>query len=321
MQEPISSPFSRDTLAEEVVSGIDLSGRLAVITGGSTGLGKETARVLAKAGADLFVGARSAPKLEAAKTDLIQGGARHVQSCPLDLMESDSVRRFAQAVLELDRPIDILINNAGIMACPLARNSLGIESQLATNFLGHALLASLLAPQLIRAQKSRLVSLTSTAHHLSPVCFEDINFERREYEPWSAYGQSKTANILLAVKAAKHLKENGVTVTAVHPGVVVTELMRSMSEKEQAAAIKNREVHDLPEFQTIESGSATSVWAATAPALEGKGPVYLEDCKVAPLIDRPNQAYGVLPYALDPDLADQLWTKAEEMLGQSLPLA
>ena len=272
--------------------------------------------MLAKAGADVFIGARNAEKLKAAKEKLLISGASRVNSHTLDLMEPVSVTQFAHAILELGRPVDILVNNAGIMACPLARNSLGIESQFATNFLGHALLSSLLAPQLIQARSSRLVSLTSTAHHLSPVVFEDINYDKRNYHPWLAYGQSKTANVLLAVKAAKHLKHKGVTVTAVHPGVIKTELMRSMSEEEQAAAIEN-----AVELKTVESGSATSVWAATAPALEGQGPIYLEDCQVASLIDEPNNAYGVLPYALDPDPADQLWAKAEEMLGQSLPLA
>ena len=320
MQEPIASPFDRDTPAEEVISGIDLTGKLAVITGGSTGLGKETARVLGKAGADIFIGARNVAKLEAAKEQLLAGGAQRVYCCPLDLMEPDIVRQFGQAVLELDRPVEMLINNAGIMARPLARNSLGIESQFATNYLGHALLTSLLSPQLVKAGESRLVSLTSTGHHLSPVVFEDINFEKREYDPWIAYGQSKTADVLLAVKAAKHLKDKGVTVTAVHPGVIETELTRYLTEEEQTAAVENAKGTNAIEFKTIEAGSATSVWAATEPALEGKGPIYLEDCRVAPPIDQPNMNYGVLPYALDPDLADQLWVKAEEILGQTLPL-
>lgn len=320
MQESIHSPFNRDTPAEEVVAGINLSGKLAVITGGSTGLGKETARVLAKAGAAVFIGARNHAKLDAAKQELLTGGAQSVSSFTLNLMEPDSVRAFAKAVLELNRPVDMLINNAGIMTCPLARNSLGIESQFATNYLGHALLASMLAPQLIKAGKSRLVSLASSGHHLSPIVFEDINFEQREYNAWKAYGQSKTANVLLAVKAAKHLNAKGVTVTAVHPGVIETELTRYMTEDEKAAAVHNAKVSNSVKYKTIAAGSATSVWAATAPALEGKGPLYLEDCQVAPMIDTANMTYGVLPHALDSVQADQLWAKAEEILGHALPL-
>ncbi len=320
MQTPVETRFNRDTQATEVVEGINLAGKFAVVTGGSTGLGKETARVLTVAGADVFIGARDVAKLENARRELLAEAASSVYSEPLDLAEPDSVEQFANAVLDLDRPIDMLVNNAGIMACPLARSSLGIESHLAINYVGHALLVSLLAPSLVRAGKSRLVSLSSTGHHLSPVVFEDVNFDSREYEPWAAYGQSKTADVLLAVKAAKHLKDKGVTATAVHPGMIVTELLRFMSEEEQAAAVKYAGTQGLPEFKTVESGAATSVWAATAPALEGHGPVYLEDCQVAPLIDQPNSAYGVLPYALDTEFADQLWVEAEKMLGRPLPL-
>ena len=321
MQEFVHCPFAADTSAEEVVSNVDLSGILAVITGGSTGLGKETARVLAKAGADIIIGARDQKKLEAAKFELASGDARDVYSYPLDLLEPVSVRQFADSVRGLDRPIDIFICNAGIMACPMAFNSLGIESQFATNFLGHALLSSMLSPQLIRAGNSRMVSLASSAHHISPIVFDDINFKNREYKPWTAYGQSKTANVLMAVKWAKHLHDKGITATAIHPGVIETELMRTMSKEDQVQAIESTKKFNPNGFKTIEVGAATSVWAATGLDLEGCGPIYLEDCKVAPLIDRPNMASGVMPYALDPEAADKLWAIAEEMLGHPLPLS
>ncbi|MDE2930673.1 MAG: SDR family NAD(P)-dependent oxidoreductase [Chloroflexota bacterium] len=320
MQTPVNSKFDRDTPASEVVQEVDLTGKLAVITGGSTGLGKETARALGNAGADVFIGARNEEKLENARLELLGAGTKAVYSVPLDLMEPDSVEQFANAVLDLDRPVDILINNAGIMACPLSRNSLGFEAQLATNFIGHALLTSLLAPALVRAKTARLVSLSSTGHHNSPIVFEDINYESREYEPFVAYGQSKTANVLLAVQAARHLADKGVTVTAVHPGMIETELGRHFSEEEWAGLMQQTKDLDMPDFKTVESGAATSVWAATAPELEGLGPIYLEDCQVAPIVEEPNAAFGVLQYALDPDLADQLWVKAEEMLGRKLPL-
>lgn len=320
MQEAVASPFTRSTTAEEVVSGVDLSGKLAVITGGSTGLGKETARVLAKAGADIIIGARNEAKLGAAKDELASGEAKSVEGYRLDLMEPDSVRQFAQAVRETDRPIDMLINNAGIMNGPLTFNSLGIESQFATNFLGHALLSSMLSAQLIRAGRSRMVSLASSAHQLSPVIFEDINFQKREYEQWTAYGQSKTANILMAIKWAKHLNDKGVTTLAVHPGVIETELSRSMPEEEKQHSMEVTKKYNPNGFKSIETGAATSVWAATGEDLDGCGPLYLEDCKVAALISRPNLASGVMPYALDPKAADQLWAAAENMLGHSLSL-
>ena len=314
MQQAILSQFNRNTTAEEVISGVDLSGRLAVITGGSTGLGLETARVFVMAGADVLIGARRESKLQEAAEVLRAAGTANVYTQPLDLMEPESVKQFADAALKLDRPIDLLVNNAGIMACPLARNSLGIESQFATNYVGHALLTSLLSSALKAAEKSRMISLASLGHHLSPVVFEDINYESREYVPLEAYGQTKTANVLLAVKAHKHLAQHGVTAIAVHPGSILTELNRyTPKEKIEDAKAKGR-------FKTVEAGSATSVWAATEPELEGKGPIYVEDCQVAPPVDEPNLNFGVLPYALDADLADRLWAEAEKMLGQSLPL-
>lgn len=320
MQSSVSSKYDRDTTAEDVVSGVNLRGRLAVITGGSTGLGKETARVLAGAGADVFIGARSESKLEQARVDLIEAGARNVIVFPLDLMESDSVSRFAECVLKLGRPIDLLINNAGIMAGPLVRNSLGIEAQFATNYVGHALLTSLLAPALTRAKNARLISLSSVGHHITPVVMEDLNYQARHYEPFDAYGQSKTANVLLAVKVAKHLSIKGVTALAVHPGMIHTELARDVSRETMKQAQIALSVVDLPDYKTVEAGAATTVWAATATDLAGKGPLYLEDCQVAPLVQQSNSVYGVLPYALDADVADQLWARAEEMLGRSLPL-
>ena len=291
-----------------------------MITGGSTGLGKETARALAMAGVDLFLGARSEAKLEQARLDLLGGGANSVMTCQLNLLEPDSVSHFAGQVLKLGRPIDLLINNAGIMAGPLVRNSLGMEAQFATNYVGHALLTSLLAPALVKASKPRLISLSSVGHHVAPVVMEDLNYEARSYDPFNAYGQSKTANALLAVKVAKHLSARGLTALAVHPGMIHTELFRDVTRETMKQAQAALSVVDLPPYKTVEAGAATTVWAATATELEGKGPLYLEDCQVAPLVEQSNSAYGVLAYALDPDLADQLWAKAEEMLGRPLPL-
>lgn len=325
MQKPIDTQFDWRSTALEVASAANLVGKLAVITGGSTGLGKETARALASAGADLFLGARGRASLEAAKDDLAKIGPQ-VHTHVLDLMDPASVEAFAQAVLSLGRPIDILVNNAGIMACPLSRNAFGVESQLATNFLGHALLTSLLAPALVKAGRSRLVSLSSSGHHRASVDLEDLNFEARSYDRWEAYGQSKTADALLAVKVARELGGRGVTALAVHPGAIMTDLMRFLTDEERAMV--NSATPDMSPkacYKTVQTGAATSIWAATAPELDGKGPLYLEDCGVAPVIDQPDWSKGVfrsgvMRFALDPELADRLWAAGERLLDRKLPL-
>jgi len=321
MQQTVETTFDRETRAEDVVAGFDLSGKLAVVTGGSVGLGKETARALAKAGADVFLGARSAQSLAAARQELLAGGARGVHVHTLDLMDPHSVDAFAGAVLTLQRPVDILVNNAGIMACPLSRSALGIESQLATNYVGHALLSSLLAPALVKAGRARVVSLSSTGHHFSGVDFDDLNFERRPYHKWIAYGQSKTADSLLAVKLARALGSKGVTALAVHPGMILTDLGRFLTPEELKldGSTLGKDAK-LPPMKTVETGAATSVWAVTATALEGRGPLYLEDCRVAPVVDGPNYGYGVLRYALDEEAAVRLWSAAERLLDRRLPL-
>jgi NAD(P)-dependent dehydrogenase (short-subunit alcohol dehydrogenase family) len=323
MREMVETTFDRDSTAEGVAAGIDLSGKLAVVTGASAGIGRETARVLAKTGADLFITGRDAAALGDAKAAFLAAGAGVVHAHTVDLMDPDSDARCASAILALDRAVDILINNAGIMAAPLARNALGIESHLATNYLGHAQLVSLLAPALKAAGKARLISLTSTGHHWSPVIFDDLNFERRPYGKFQAYGQSKTADCLLAVKASAHLLSHGVTAPAVHPGLIVSTHLGRYLTPEDLHWLQTNQGGDMNaaiHFKSIESGAATSVWAATAPALEGAGPLYLEDCHVAPIIDEPNYFNGVMCGALDPADADRLWAEAERMLGMPLPL-
>lgn len=328
MQPNIASRFNQFSTAEEVIGDTDLTGKFVVITGGSTGIGKETARVLANAGADIFIGARSLEKLKIAREELNSTSAGKTTIAELDLMEPISADAFADAALALGRPVDLLINNAGVMAPPLMRNSLGIESQFATNYVGHAIVTSRLAPALLQAEQPRLVCLASSGHHASPVDLDDLNFEQREYQKWMAYGQSKTADVLLAVKAATALGKKGVTTLAVHPGYIITELQRYLPEEEMAAVLastaeKNKvsdEGQVRPVMKTIPQGAATSVWAATSPKLTGKGPLYLEDCKVADVIDTPNMISGVLPYALDEMLAEQLWSKTELLLGKPLPL-
>lgn len=322
VQRPVPTPFGASSTTDEVIEGIDLAGKLAVVTGGSVGLGKETARALASAGADVFLGARSLDALEQARTELQAIGAGQIGMARLDLSDAASVKHFADAVIALGRPVDLLINNAGIMACPEGRDARGNESQLSTNYLGHALLTSLLAPSLVAANDARLISLSSVGHHWSPIDFDDVNFERRDYDQWRAYGQSKTANALLARKVADALGDVGVKAFAVHPGLIVTDLGRFMTPEDRERTA--RELKDYQQFmqpfKSVASGAATTVWAATSPLLEDRDFAYLEDCKVAEIQDKPNFGFGVMRYAIDSEQAAKMWTEAEKLLGQPLPL-
>lgn len=320
-QQQVTSPFTRESSAEEIASTVDLRGKLAVITGGSAGLGFETARVLAQAGADVFIAGRRSAVVAEAAAKLAEFGVQ-VHSAAVDLMSVASVDAFADAVLALDRPVDMLIANAGIMACPLERTADGIESQFMTNVVGHAVLLSRLAGALARSSDGRFVSLSSTAHHLSPVRFDDLQFRKEPYDKWVAYGQSKTGNVLLAVKAAKELGPRGVTSLAVHPGMIQTELSRSLTDEDKQRFSgddeQSRAVAAM--FKDVPRGAATSVWAATEPALKGKGPLYLEDSRVADVIEGPNRFSGVMAYALDADSAERLWVEVEKIVGRDLPL-
>jgi NAD(P)-dependent dehydrogenase (short-subunit alcohol dehydrogenase family) len=239
----------------------------------------------------------------------------------LDLLSLSSVRAFAASVISRNRPVDLLILNAGVMACPLSRSPEGIEAQLATNYIGHACLSSALAPVLLKATEPRVIALSSTAHQMSPIVFSDINYERRAYDPWEAYAQSKTATALLAVKISHELGASGITAHALHPGGVMTGLLKHMTGN-IAAELSSRYKFDTSNIKvkTIQEGAATSVWAATEPTLRNRPTCYLEDCRVAELLDAPIYTRGVMRYALDGDNAAALWRAAEKMIGAKLPL-
>jgi len=320
MSQRITSPFGAKSTAREVVAGHDLSGKVAIVTGAATGIGVETARALALAGAEVIIAARK-PELgeEIANQINEEVGLKRVSFGMLDLASLDSVRHFAH--VWGDRPINILINNAGVMASPLMRTADGFEMQFGTNHLGHFLLSVLLAPNLVAGAKasgkpSRLVSLSSIGHRRSGVNFEDPNYNERPYDKWESYGQAKTANALFAVGFNKRFKDQGVNANAVMPGGIMTPLQRHMSLEEQRA-MGWLDENDKPRegFKTTEQGAATSVWAAVGDALDGVGGLYLEDCNQAVPWSQEHPWNGVMPHALDPEAADRLWDLSVKTVG------
>jgi NAD(P)-dependent dehydrogenase (short-subunit alcohol dehydrogenase family) len=316
-QKPIDSPFGYRSEALEVVRGIELAGKTAIVTGGSSGIGVETARALASAGARVILPVRSRAAGEAAAADIrASTGNGAVEVADMDLGVWPSVRAFADAFRLRDIPLDILINNAGIMATPERRIMGHFESQFGTNHLGHMLLAGRLAPTL--AKGARVVALSSIGHRRSGVRFDDPNFEKGPYEKWTAYGQSKSANSLFAVELNRRLGPRGGSAYAVHPGGIMTNLQRDMSAAEIKAMgwIDEETGRPIDRFKTVAGGASTSVWCATSPLLNGGG-VYCEDCNVAELKPDDDPTFtGVRSWAVDPAIASRLWTMSEDMLGE-----
>ncbi len=309
-QEQIGSGFGARTTAREVLAGTDLTGRLALVTGGYSGLGLETTRALAGAGAQVVVPAR---RPAAAREAL--AGIEGVEVDELDLGDLASVAAFAERFLASGRALDVVIGSAGIMACPETRVGPGWEAQFATNHLGHFSLVNGLWPAL--RPGARVVSVSSRGHHRSPVRWDDVQFERG-YDKWAAYGQAKTANALFAVHLDALGRDAGVRAFSLHPGGILTPLQRHLPLEEQVALgwVDSRGV-ERPEmgFKTPEQGAATQVWAATSPQLAGLGGLYLEDCDVAPLAAPGDTTRGVRDYAVDPEQAARLWTLSAELTG------
>ena len=321
-QAPLPSGFGFDSTAREVLGARSLNGTLAIVTGGYAGIGLETTRVLSEAGATVIVPVRSPEKARAALE-----GIANVELLPMDLGSPHSVDAFAEAFLSSKRSLQLLINNAGIMAAPLTRDARGYESQFAVNHLGHFQLTARLWPAFVAG--ARVISLSSRGHHRSPVDFDDPMFERREYDKWGAYGQAKTANVLFAVGLDARAEPRGVRAFAVHPGGIITDLIRHLSDDElKAMGVNNRHApppagqsfnsvvtsNPSARFKSVAQGAATQVWAATSPELAGKGGVYCEDCDIAAIAEEAAGS-GVRRYAIDPALADRLWERSEEWTG------
>jgi NAD(P)-dependent dehydrogenase (short-subunit alcohol dehydrogenase family) len=318
-QAPIGSGFGPASTASDVLRGRDLAGKVAIVTGGDGGMGREITKALSAAGATVVVAARNHDKAQ-----LALGALPRVEVETLDLMNPSSLDAFAAGFLASDRPLHMLINNAGIMAGPLVRDARGYESQLATNHLGHFHLTVNLWPALRRAHGARVVSVSSRGHLRSGVDFEDPNFRTRPYDPWIAYGQSKSANALFAVAVDAIGEAQRVRAFAVHPGGVVTDLTRFMSPQQLRAAgavdDQGRPIIDpARNMKTPEQGAATSVWCATSPQLDGKGGVYCENCDVAPAVPADStEQLGVRPWAIDRQLADRLWRLSEKLTGRTI---
>ena len=323
-QQPIYSGFNAESTAQEVINGIDLSGKTAIVTGGYAGIGLETTKTLVSAGVKVIIPARDIKKAE---KNLV--GISNIELEKLDLMNPESIDAFAEKFLASDRKLDLLINNAGIMWVPLQRDSRGFESQLAVNYLGQFHLTAKLWPALKKTDGARVINVSSYGHQMSPFDFEDPNFDRREYQTLLGYGQSKTACNLFAVELDKRVQKFGVRAYSLHPGSVYgTDLGRDepidlyiqMGTHNADGNIKPEVVAKL---KTVPQGAATTIWCATSPLLENIGGVYCENCNIAEIdlgqiehrYDEPSTIRGVQPYSIDKENAERLWKLSEKMLG------
>ncbi|TDP03190.1 SDR family NAD(P)-dependent oxidoreductase [Flavobacterium sp. 245] len=315
-QKPVNSGFNSSSTASDVIKGIDLTGKIAIVTGGNTGIGLETVKALANAGATVIVAARD---IEKANRNLAEIKNTEVEA--MDLTDPKSIDAFAEKFLSSNRPLHLLINNAGIMWVPLRRNSKGIESQLATNYLAQFQLVARLWPALKKANGARVVNVSSQGHQFGDFNFDDPNFFNREYETLQAYGQSKTASNLFALELDQRAKEHKVRAYSLHPGSIGgTELAREAPlELFIKMGFCDAEGNIQPEvaasLKTIPQGAATTVWCAVSPKLNTIGGVYCEDSEIASIAIGDSITPGVKTYSLDQDNAKRLWTLSEEMTG------
>lgn len=331
LQTPIASGYSAKTTSSELIKDIDLSGKIAIVTGGYAGIGLETVKTLVQAGAEVWVPARDIEKArQNLKAANIDEKPEKIIIHSMDLMNPASIDAFAQTFLKTHDRLDLLINNAGIMWVPLRRDSNGNESQFATNHLGHFQLTARLWPALKNSPNAaRIITVSSYGHQIAPVDFEDPNFQHRPFETLQGYGQSKTANNLFTVELDHRAKKHGIRAYALHPGAVHgTDLGREASlELFQQMGLVDEKGNLFPEVEkrlkTIPQGAATTIWCATSPQLDTIGGVYCEDCEIANIdngdiphhYDQPSTLRGVKPYSLDAKNAQRLWSLTEKLTG------
>lgn len=310
-QKPIHSKFNAKSTAAEVAAGHDLTGKIALVTGGNSGIGYETVKTLADIGAQVVVGARNADKAADLLSDL-----KNVSFIPLDLADPASVDTFAEHFLAEYNHLHILVNNAGIFRPPqLLKDKRGYELQFGVNYLGHFQLTGRLWPALKNARRARVVTLSSVGHRHMGLQLDDVNFEKHPFDKIKAYGQSKTATSLFAVELDRIGQAHNVRAFTVHPGAIHTDIFRYMSNEELQAWSQN-----VNDFKTPQQGAATSVWCALSDQLNGQGGVYCEDCDIAAIVPDDSKApTGVRSYAIDPDKAIALWQFSETATGIRWP--
>ena len=318
-QKPIDSGFGAKSEPSNVMEGIDLNGKTAVVTGGYSGIGTETSKALVEAGARVVTPAR---RKDIAIKEL-DGIVNKDDVVEMDLADPNSVQQFVDDFTEKVSSLDILINNAGVMACPEMRTSQGWELQFAVNQIGHFVLTKGLLPLMQKADGARLVTLSSTGHKISGIRWDDIHFNTSDYDKWAAYGQSKTAGSLLAVEVDKRMQNSGIRAFGVHPGGIMTPLQRHLETEEMVALGWMNEDGEPTErvakmFKSPTQGASTSLWAATSPQLDGIGGVYCENCDVAKRqddSDKNARFIGVADWAVDSEEASRLWDETERMLS------
>jgi len=319
----MTKTFGAKSTTDEVLEGVNLSGKRVLVTGASAGLGVETCRTLAAHGATVVGAARDLNKAKNA-TEIVRKDAKNsgsLELVELDLASLKSVRACADALVKTGKQFDVVICNAGVMACPKGTTADGFETQFGTNHLGHFVLVNRIAP-LIKKNGGRLVNLSSAGHRFSDVDLNDPNFEHTPYTEFGAYGRSKTANVLFAVEFDRRHKAEGIRATAVHPGGIQTELGRHMTPELIQGMLKSIEDANKSagapafEWKTIPQGAATTVWSGFVASADTVGGLYCEDCHVAELQENPQARGGVRGYALDPEHAKALWAKSEEMVGE-----